>query len=57
MRGHRTDIPEGFEREFQAAILCERYGWTWEQFLEQPERFIRVIMERLVAEKNASREA
>lgn len=26
-----------------AALICETYGWTWEEYLSQPIKFIEVI--------------
>lgn len=28
-------------------IICEKYGWTYDQYLDQPVPFINLIVERM----------
>ncbi len=37
-----------------AAIICERMGWTWQEYMDQPEMFLRVIIEEMRAEGDVS---
>jgi len=36
-----------------AAIICERFGWTWQEFYDQPVHFIRAIVCMLEHETEA----
>jgi hypothetical protein len=38
------------------AEICERYGWTWEQYHEQPASFIRTILEKIKVEREVEKE-
>lgn len=29
---------------FQIAMICEDFGWTWEEYQDQPEDFTRAIL-------------
>jgi hypothetical protein len=41
-----------------AAVVCERYGWTWHEYQEQPWPFLSAIIEKLKAEgEEAQRQA
>lgn len=31
----------------QQVEICERYGWTYEQYLEQPSFFLAAIREKM----------
>ena len=37
-----------------AAIVCREYGWTWEQFLDQPKSFIDTIFSMLQNESQVA---
>ena len=37
------------------AILCEKYGWTWEEFQGQPAFFVECVTQKLQAEASVSR--
>lgn len=28
-------------------LICEKYGWTYEQYMEQPEFFIELIIQKI----------
>jgi len=30
----------------EAAIVCEQFGWTWEEYINQPVTFLQVIKEQ-----------
>lgn len=34
----------------QAAIICREFGWRYEDYLEQPEPFLNIILDMLAAE-------
>jgi hypothetical protein len=33
-----------------AALICREFGWTWEEYRNQPAWFIDIILEMLKAE-------
>jgi hypothetical protein len=33
-----------------AVLVCEKYGWTYEEYLRQPEWFISLISDKMEAE-------
>jgi hypothetical protein len=33
--------------EMIAAIICEKFGWTYEEYLDQPHWFIEIIKTKL----------
>lgn len=37
-----------------AAIICERYGWTWDEYQDQPMPFLATIYEKIRAEGDVS---
>jgi hypothetical protein len=37
-----------------AAVICERMGWTWQEYWEQPDSFLRVIIEKYRAEADVA---
>lgn len=42
--------------EMRVAIVCREYGWTFDQYMDQPESFINTIESMLSEEaKEASR--
>ena len=42
-----------FSEEMQAILVCEKMGWTWYEYQEQPSFFIRMIIEKMVGESLA----
>lgn len=36
--------------EYNIAEICQRYGWTWQQYHDQPLHFLRTIVEKLKVE-------
>jgi len=42
--------------EYIIADICERFGWTWEEYQNQPLSFIRTIKEKLKIEQDVQRE-
>jgi len=39
-------------------LICEKYGWTWEEYENQPAFFIERIVAKMMAESEiAKREA
>lgn len=32
------------------SLICERFGWTYQEYLDQPEEFTQAIMARLEVE-------
>lgn len=38
--------------EIMSVIICERFGWTYYEYMEQPESFINSIIEMMNAEAN-----
>ena len=28
-------------------LICEKYGWTYEQYMEQPNFFIELIIQKI----------
>jgi len=41
--------------EFVAVLLCEKMGWTYEQYMAQPLWFIKTIMLKLSIEGEYNR--
>jgi len=39
------------------AILCREMGWTYEQYLDQPQEFILMLLELLKAEGEQRKKA
>lgn len=37
-----------------AAVICREFGWTYDEYLDQPITFIFTVMEMLNAEAEAS---
>ena len=35
------------DREMQTVVICETYGWTYQEFLAQPTFFIDLIREKM----------
>lgn len=42
--------------DYVIAEICQRYGWTWEQYHKQPVHFIRTISEKLKVEQEIEQE-
>lgn len=40
--------------EMTAAIICQRFGWTWEEYQAQPWHFLQAILEMIQAESRES---
>jgi hypothetical protein len=38
-----------------AALICREYGWTWDQYREQPTWFIKTIVSMLREEADESK--
>ena len=36
-----------------AAIVCELMGWTYDEYMDQPATFLRVVREKIIAEGQA----
>jgi len=39
--------------EMVAAIICERYGWTWQEYTAQPWKFLHTVIAMVKAEGEA----
>lgn len=39
--------------EMRAAVICREFGWTWNEYWEQPQVFIDVIIDMLNEEAKA----
>jgi len=44
----------------QVVVICEKYGWTYNEYLEQPKPFIDLIKDKMridaqVAEKESKK--
>jgi len=37
----------------QTAILCREMGWTWEEYMDQPQMFIEIMWDMLQEESKA----
>lgn len=40
--------------EMTAVIICERFGWTWQEYEAQPWVFIQSILEMMHAENRVA---
>lgn len=36
-----------------AAIVCDRFGWTYYEYIDQPAQFIRAVLYMIRAENDA----
>lgn len=41
----------------QMVVICEMFGWTYDEFLDQPTFFIDLIREKLRVDAQKSRQA
>jgi len=39
----------------QAVVVCERFGWTYDEYLSQPVFFMRLIREKIVLDAKAEK--
>jgi len=37
----------------EAVMLCDAFGWTYQQFCEQPNWFIELLLRKKKADKDA----
>ncbi len=44
-----------FTEEMQALLICEKMGWTWDEYLCQPSFFIKMIAEKMAGESMAAK--
>lgn len=51
MRGHGS-VPD----VYIVAEICEKYGWTWDEYHSQPIEFIANIQEKMRVEAEAQRD-
>ncbi len=42
--------------EFVIAEICERFGWTWEEYYSQPAHFLETIKEKMKVEQEVQAE-
>lgn len=35
------------DRDMQAVVICEAFGWTFQEYLDQPEFFVELIREKM----------
>jgi hypothetical protein len=43
-----VEYAKGFVRnEMMMVIICEKFGWTYYEYLQQPQYFIELIIEKL----------
>lgn len=40
-----------------AAVICREFGWTWEEFWDQPQPFIETIVDMMEAEAKEAKRA
>ena len=38
------------------ANVCERYGWTWQEYHSQPYQFLQTIVEKMRVEQEVEQE-
>jgi len=39
----------------KAAVLCQKIGWTWQEYREQPAHFIDIIFAMFEAEERENK--
>lgn len=39
----------------QAIVVCERFGWTFDEYMAQPAFFLRLINEKIVMDAKAEK--
>lgn len=35
------------DKDMQAVVICETFGWTYDQYLDQPLPFLELIKEKM----------
>lgn len=43
------------DENMMAAIVCEMMGWTYDEYMNQPATFLRVVREKIIAQGQAQK--